>query len=89
MATGPQRCGVIRMIDLPCFTIACRYSSQSGCSPAMLRKYSTSGSTDSGVSMTSAVPSIWTHGPFQSSLSTSDARPASSRLALRVLARSG
>lgn len=68
--------------------MASRYSSQSGCSPEMLRKYSTSGSTDSGESMTSAVPSICTHGPFHSSESTITLT-RSSRLALRVLARSG
>ena len=38
--------------------------------------------------MTSAVPSIWTHGPFQSSDSTIRLTRGS-RLALRVLARSG
>ena len=30
MATGPQRSGVIRSSALPCRTMACRYSSQSG-----------------------------------------------------------
>ena len=33
VATGPQRVGVMRSSDLPCSTIARRYSSQSGCSP--------------------------------------------------------
>lgn len=37
VATGPQRRGVTRIRDLPCFTMASRYSSQSGWSPAMLR----------------------------------------------------
>ena len=60
VAIGPHRSGVIRISDLPCFTIAARYSSQSGCSPEMHRKYSTKGSTDSGRSITSAVPSTWT-----------------------------
>ncbi|GGU25660.1 hypothetical protein GCM10010259_15120 [Streptomyces daghestanicus] len=88
VATGPHRSGVTRMIDLPCFTMAARYSSQSGCSPEMFRKYSTSGSTESGASMTSAVPSICTQGPFHSSLSTTTLTRGSRR-ALRVLARSG
>ena len=88
VATGPHFSGVTRMIDLPCLTMAARYSSQSGCSPEMFRKYSTRGSTDSGESMTSAVPSIWTQGPSQSSLSTTRLT-RSSRLAFRVLARSG
>lgn len=88
MATGPQRSGVIRMMDFPCLSIAARYSSQSGCSPEMFRKYSTSGSTESGESITSAEPSTWTHGPFQSSDRTITLT-RSSRFALRVLARSG
>ena len=60
MATGPHRSTVIRISDLFCVRIASRYSSQSGCSPEMHRKYSTSGSTASGMSITSAVPSTWT-----------------------------
>ena len=39
---------VIRISDLPCLRIASRYSSQSACSPAMQRKYSTSPSSASG-----------------------------------------
>ena len=38
VATGPHRVGVIRSSDLPCAVMACRYSSQSGCSPEIARK---------------------------------------------------
>ena len=38
VAIGPQRSISIRISDLPCSTIAARYSSQSGCSPATARK---------------------------------------------------
>ena len=38
VATGPHRVGVTRIRHLPWSTIACRYSSQSGCSPEMERK---------------------------------------------------
>ena len=37
VATGPQRRGVIRSSDLPCRSMAARYSAQSGCSPAIAR----------------------------------------------------
>ena len=37
VATGPQRVIVRRTSDLPCVTIAARYSSQSGCSPLIDR----------------------------------------------------
>ena len=88
LATGPHRVGVIRMIDLPCRAIAARYSSQSGCSPEMQRKYSTSGSRAAGMSSTSASPSTCTQGPLKSSDSTTtDAR--AERRALVVLARCG
>ena len=49
--------------------------SQSGCSPLIERKYSTSGSTDSGRSSTSAAPSTCTHGPSKSSDSTTHGDP--------------
>ena len=52
---------------LPCSRIARRYSSQSGCSPLIARKYSTSPSSASGRSITSARPSTWTHAPLNSS----------------------
>src|SRR3984957_5651983 len=70
VATRPQRSIVIRMRHLPCRRMAFRYSSQSGWSPEMQRKYSPSGSSASGRSSTSAVPSTWTHAPFQSFDST-------------------
>jgi hypothetical protein len=38
VATGPQLVGVIRISDMPWSLIACFYSSQYGCSPAMERK---------------------------------------------------
>ena len=41
MAIGPHRSGVILTRHFPWSTIAWRYSSQSGCSPEMERKYST------------------------------------------------
>jgi hypothetical protein len=88
VATGPQRSVVTRSSDLPWRTMACRYSSQSGCSPEIDRKYSTSGSTASGPSSTSAVPSTCTHGPPKSSDSTTTLT-CWLRRALRVLARSG
>ena len=90
VATGPQRSTVIRISDLPCRRIAARYSSQSGCSPEMQRKYSTSPSSASGLGMssTSAVPSTCTHASFHSSERTStEAR--GSRRRLVALARSG
>ena len=37
VATGPQRVGVTRSRDLPCLTMASRYSAQSGCSPEIER----------------------------------------------------
>ncbi len=76
------------MSDSPCFSVAARDSSQSGCSPEMTRKHSTSGSTEAGASITSAVPSICAQGPFQSSLSTTTAT-FGFRGRSRVLARAG
>ena len=38
VATGPQLVGVIRISDLSWSAIACLYSSQLGCSPAIERK---------------------------------------------------
>jgi hypothetical protein len=37
VAIGPQRSMLTRISDLPCRAMAVRYSSQSGCSPAMQR----------------------------------------------------
>ena len=90
MAIGPHDSIVTRISDLPCVRIAARYSSQSGCSPAMQRKYSTSPSSAScaGMSSTSAVPSTWTHAPFHSSECTST-ETAGSRRRLVAFARSG
>ena len=76
------------MRDFPWVRMASRYSSQSGCSPEITRKYSTRGSTESGRSSTSAAPSTWTHGPFQSSESTHTDTAGLAR-ALRTLARPG
>ena len=36
-ANFPQRRGVMRSSDLPCRSMAARYSAQSGCSPAIAR----------------------------------------------------
>ncbi|CAM5435829.1 ANTAR domain-containing protein [Streptomyces violaceorubidus] len=76
------------MMDLPCLTMACRYSSQSGCSPEMLRKYSTSGSTASDLRQSRPV-----RGPcrgrrrdgsalYSSDLATEDRWPAYTEYAL-------
>ena len=81
---------MIRIRDLPCLRIASRYSSQSGCSPEMQRKYSTSPSSASadGMSSTSATPSTCTQASSHSSESTStDA--AGRRRRLLAFARSG
>ena len=67
VAIGLQRSMVMRMSDLSCSCIAARYSSQSGCSPEMPRKYSTRPSSASGMSSTSADPSTCTYSPLQSS----------------------
>ena len=79
---------VRRMRHLPWWAMASRYSSQSGCSPEMTRKYSTRPSRASGMSRTSAVPSSWIHSPPNSSdITTIEA--AELRLAFIDLARSG
>ncbi len=68
--------------------MAARYSSQSGCSPLITRKYSTSGSSASGRSSTSARPSTCTHGPSKSSEST-QSDTSGRRRTLRTFARWG
>src|SRR6201989_1952454 len=78
---------VTRISALPWRCIAARYSSQSLCSPAMHRKYSTSGSIAPGRSSTSAVPLTCTHAPPKSSDRTS-ALTWGWRRALCALARS-
>ena len=91
METVPQRVGVIRSSDLPWLTIACRYSSQSECSPAMERKYATNASSASSPSLassTSHVPSTCTHASSHSSERTTTETPGRCR-AFLVFARCG
>lgn len=88
VAIGPQRSTVRRIRVLSSSAMACLYSSQSGCSPEMERKYSTSGSRASGMSRISAVPSTCTHGPSKSSESMHRATRGSRRMFV-TFARSG
>ena len=70
VAIGDQRLGVIRRIDFPLVEHRLPVLAPVR-APEMHRKYSTSGSTESGVSMTSQSPSTCTHASPKSSERTS------------------